>query len=147
MQTDESGRIINIKAHWDILSDVNKNINKQIRYKEDMELYRKPEFWTIANGFGDCEDYALTKRKILVQNHGFPANALPIATCWVENNGGYHAVLVCRTTDADYVLDNRYTRVMKWSDMPYKFHLIQVFGENRWREISNGSKEQRRSPS
>ena len=29
----------------------------------DQDLYQVAEFWTYPNGYGDCEDYALAKRR------------------------------------------------------------------------------------
>lgn len=122
------------------LAAVNRNFNRRINYKTDLELYKTEEFWTIAKNQGDCEDYALAKRIALIKM-GVPPPSLPIATCWAET-GGYHAVLICHTTKNDFVLDNRYDNVRDWRSMPYKWHMIQTFGpERKWMYIDgSGSK-------
>ena len=64
---------------WIELQNVNEFINRAIRPMSDLQHYGRPEFWTIPkDGFGDCEDYALTKRKILAKL-GFSTLALRIA--------------------------------------------------------------------
>ena len=45
--------------------------------------------------FGDCEDYALLKRKFLL-NSGFERKDLHLACCWCENDE-YHCVLLVNT--------------------------------------------------
>ena len=87
-----------------------------------MEHYGKRDYWCIPQGgFGDCEDFALAKKRAL-ENQGVPSC---LATCWTET-GGYHAVLVVRTDQGDYVLDNRYESVWGWNDLPYKWDKMQA---------------------
>ena len=43
--------------------EVNLEVNNSVKYRRDIELYQKPEHWTVAVLEGDCEDYALAKRK------------------------------------------------------------------------------------
>jgi len=60
--------------------------------------------WSVDPAYGDCEDYAMTKRSHLI-HMGVPASALRIAyvkTSWGEG----HAVLVVRTDSGELVLDN-----------------------------------------
>ena len=46
---------------------------------DDQRHYGRAEYWNIpTDGYGDCEDYALTKRRDLIAA-GFPAQALRIA--------------------------------------------------------------------
>ena len=53
---------------------------------------------------GDCEDYALMKRKML-NEMGFPLGAL-LMTVGRDADGGGHAVLTVVTDLGDFVLDN-----------------------------------------
>ena len=46
---------------------VNKEINESVKYRRDIDLYQKPEHWTPAILEGNCEDYALAKRKKLLE--------------------------------------------------------------------------------
>ena len=122
------------KATLNLITTINNQINNQIQYKTDIELYKKPEFWNTFESIshGDCEDYALTKRKKLLDLDIDP-NTFHLATCWTETNE-YHAILIVSTTKGDYVLDNRYPFPMKKQDLKYKFHLIQK--GNKWHTLS-----------
>ena len=54
------------------------------------------EKWSYPDdGYGDCEDYVLLKRRLLAAR-GFPESTLLITVVRDENNEG-HAVLTVRT--------------------------------------------------
>lgn len=102
---------------WAKIEQINHLVNQQ-PYKTDLELYGKPEFWTIMSGHGgDCEDYALTKRQKLIEAGFDPHDLLP-AVGWTnpkdENSG--HCVLLVQTDDGAYVLDNNNGWVLPWQD-------------------------------
>jgi predicted transglutaminase-like cysteine proteinase len=79
-----------------------------------MRHYGRADYWTIpTDGYGDCEDYALTKRKMLME-HGFSAAALRVAIV-VTPNQERHAVLTVVTDKGDYVLDNLKDEVLPWN--------------------------------
>ena len=118
---------------WQELVKVQSEVNADVRYKTDIELYGKFEFWEIADGEGDCEDSALVKREKLLGLE-WDKDDLALATCWTETNA-YHAVLVVHTDKGDYVLDNRYPRVMAWKVLPYKWDKIQ--DGKKWRSIGD----------
>ena len=102
------------------LQAVNTYVNNAVTPVTDMELYGKVEVWTFpASGKGDCEDYVLLKRRMLLER-GWPASTLLITVVRDENNEG-HAVLTVRTDSGDFVLDNKRKEVMAWSDTPYTF--------------------------
>ena len=92
---------------YSVAERINREVNASVTYKTDLEQYSKPEYWVEAGTFGDCEDYALLKRQLLL-NADFARKDLHLACCWVET-GGYHAVLLCNTSKGWFVLDNRYT--------------------------------------
>jgi predicted transglutaminase-like cysteine proteinase len=102
------------------LEEVNKSVNDAITPVTDLELYGKVEWWAYpTEGKGDCEDYVLLKRRILIER-GWPESTLLITVVRDENNEG-HAVLTVRTDGGDFVLDNKHSKVMAWSDTPYAF--------------------------
>src|SRR5690606_30104119 len=76
-------------------------------------------FWTYPNGYGDCEDFALLKRRDLIAA-GWPPSTLMIAVV-KEANGNGHAVLIARTDRGDLVLDNQDSAIRLWSDTPYTY--------------------------
>ena len=101
------------------LKDVNKSVNDAVAPITDMDLYGKVEVWTYPVNEGDCEDYVLLKRRILIER-GWPESTLLITVVRDENNDG-HAVLTVRTDRGDFVLDNKQQDVMAWADTPYTF--------------------------
>lgn len=104
---------------WQQLLQVNANWNAAVTPVTDDDLYQTAEFWTYPNGYGDCEDYALAKRRDLI-NAGWPASTLLMAVV-KQPNGEGHAVLLVRTDRGDLVLDNQVGSVDLWSNTPYKF--------------------------
>ncbi|MGV8995341.1 MAG: transglutaminase-like cysteine peptidase [Parvibaculaceae bacterium] len=87
------------------LERVNAEVNA-LPEINDKNLYHREEYWTYASGKGgDCEDFALEKRRRLMAL-GWPKDALLLATGKDLQNEG-HAVLVAATASGDFVLDNR----------------------------------------
>ena len=107
------------EARWSQLLTINAGVNQAIVPVTDQDLYQVAEFWTYPNGYGDCEDYALAKRRDLI-NAGWPASTLLIAVV-KQANGEGHAVLMVRTDRGDLVLDNQEGLVKVWNDTPYQF--------------------------
>lgn len=110
---------------------VHRAVNEATRYVDDMDLYGRKEFWTVARGAGDCEDYALAKRAALLAAGADPA-ALRLLTAWIAS-GEYHLVLVVTTTQGDYVLDARHAEPMTRQELEmqgYRWHHIEEGG--RW---------------
>ncbi|GAB5428298.1 MAG: transglutaminase-like cysteine peptidase [Devosia indica] len=105
--------------NWQQLVSVNAYYNRNVVPVTDQDLYKVAEFWTYPNGYGDCEDFALAKRRDLI-NSGWHPSTLMIAVV-KEANGNGHAVLIARTDRGDLVLDNQAGTIQLWSDTPYKF--------------------------
>ena len=101
------------------LKTVNRSVNDAVAPITDLELYGKVEVWTYPVKEGDCEDYVLLKRRILIER-GWPESTLLITVVRDENNEG-HAVLTVRTDRGDLVLDNKQSQVLAWADTPYTF--------------------------
>jgi predicted transglutaminase-like cysteine proteinase len=106
-------------AKYRQIEEVNTAVNTEIAPVTDLELYGKAEVWTYPTTKGDCEDYVLLKRRILIER-GFPESTLLITVVRDENNEG-HAVLTVRTDAGDFVLDNKHRDIVRWADTPYTF--------------------------
>jgi predicted transglutaminase-like cysteine proteinase len=104
---------------WQQLVSVNAYYNQTVAPVTDQDLYHVAEFWTYPNGYGDCEDFALAKRRDLI-NSGWHPSTLMIAVV-KEANGNGHAVLMVRTDRGDLVLDNQDGAIRVWNETPYKF--------------------------
>jgi predicted transglutaminase-like cysteine proteinase len=107
------------EENWQQLVAINAHYNQHIIPVTDADLYHTDEFWTYPNGYGDCEDFALVKRRELI-NAGWPASTLMISVV-KEANGNGHAVLLVRTDRGDFVLDNQDGAIRLWSETPYTF--------------------------
>jgi len=116
---EEGPKVISLdEAMWALLNTVNDDVNRSIRIESDMAHYGRGEFWTIStDGYGDCEDYALTKRKKLIEA-GLPAAALRVAVVRTFDGIG-HAVLTVATDRGDYVLDNIVWYIVPWNETNY----------------------------
>ncbi len=107
------------QSRWQQLVDVNAKYNREIIPVTDKELYGVEEFWTYANGFGDCEEYVLDKRRALI-SLGWPASVLLIAVA-TQASGEGHAVLMVRTDRGDLILDNQAALIKLWNETPYRY--------------------------
>lgn len=105
-------------AIWQTLNKVNHDVNSSIWPEDDQRHYGRAEYWTIpTDGYGDCEDYALTKRKELAEA-GISVAALRVAVV-IAPDQGRHAVLTVVTDQGDYVLDNLRNDILGWQQTPY----------------------------
>lgn len=104
---------------WADILDVNATVNMIIEPMSDLEIYGREEVWTFPDVAGDCEDYVLLKRQMLI-NKGLPPSGLLI-TVVRKPDGEGHAVLTVRTDRGDFVLDNLRTDVRLWTDTEYTF--------------------------
>lgn len=120
---------------WETLNDVNVAVNLAINGKDDIEQYGTNEYWTVPkpdkNGvlWGDCEDYALMKRRELIKAGIHPSNllitvAMVDTQVWdlVAPSGAKperfmgHAVLTVITDKGEFVLDNLEYTVKPWNE-------------------------------
>ena len=112
------------------LDTINRRVNAAVSPATDNEVYGVEEYWTFPSAHGtrvqgDCEDYVVLKRKLLMAR-GWPASALLI-TVVLDENGDGHAVLTARTAQGDFVLDNKAREVKLWSQTPYRFVMRQSY--------------------
>ncbi|MGI9422228.1 MAG: transglutaminase-like cysteine peptidase [Hyphomicrobiaceae bacterium] len=116
------------------LDEINRRVNRAVKPATDSEIYGVEEYWTFPNVQGDCEDYVVLKRRLLMKA-GWPASALLITVVMDENNDG-HAVLTARTAQGDFVLDNKTAQVKLWSQTPYRYVMRQSFIDpNLWMSL------------
>lgn len=99
--------------------EANAHANYTIEPVTDIEFYGVEELWAYPASHGDCEDYVLLKRNILIQQ-GWPASSL-LVTVVRQKSGDGHAVLTVRTDRGDYILDNLNDRIKTWNDTEYTY--------------------------
>ena len=122
---------------WRQLASVNLSVNDNIKPMNDFDIYGKDEVWAYPDGFGDCEDYVLEKRRILMDS-GIPLSNLLI-TVVRKPDGEGHAVLTVRTDKGDFVLDNLAAAVKLWDETGYRYLKRQASDHTgRWVSIRDG---------
>jgi predicted transglutaminase-like cysteine proteinase len=107
------------EAKWLQLLAINAHVNETVVPITDTDYYGREEFWTYPNGFGDCEDFVLEKRRALIESGWAPSTLLMAVVR--QSNGEGHAVLLVRTERGDLVLDNQDGLIRLWNESPYKF--------------------------
>lgn len=123
--------------NWETVNDVNQQVNSTIIPATDMEVYGKEEYWAYPITAGDCEDFALLKRRLLIMR-GFSASNL-LMTVVRKPDGEGHAILTLRTAQGDYELDNLSDEVKLWYQTPYSYIKRQASNNaGRWVTIENG---------
>ncbi|MEX0840913.1 MAG: transglutaminase-like cysteine peptidase [Xanthobacteraceae bacterium] len=111
--------VLTTKA-WNDLVRINRWANENVKPITDLEHWGTVERWNYPNdGYGDCEDYVLLKRQMLVKA-GWPRGALLI-TVVRDKKGDGHAVLTVKTDQGEFVLDNQNEKIVLWSDSGYRF--------------------------
>jgi len=128
----EARDVVLSQKSWKDLVRINKWVNDSIKPMTDMEHWGVVERWSYPDdGYGDCEDYVLLKRKLLMQA-GWPRQALLI-TVVRDLKGEGHAVLTVKTDKGEYVLDNQNENVVAWTETGYRFVKRQSQGDpNVW---------------
>jgi predicted transglutaminase-like cysteine proteinase len=120
VDTTEPEAILLTDAIKNVIDAVNKRVNRSIKPMSDQDHWGVVDHWDLpTDGYGDCEDYQLLKRKLLVEA-GLPRRALRMTVVIDETNAG-HAVLMVRTDQGDFILDNRTTDIRDWSEIGYDF--------------------------
>lgn len=104
------------------LRDVNLLVNRQIREVSDMERHGREDVWGVPRIAGDCEDFAILKKKELMKR-GWPASTLLLTVVTVGGEG--HVVLTASTDRGDIILDNRTDALRDWTNVRYNFFARQ----------------------
>jgi predicted transglutaminase-like cysteine proteinase len=113
------------------LASINSRVNSRIRPKSDVGSDK----WSIGGRAGDCEDYAMTKRALLIAA-GWPSRALSLTvvkTSWGEG----HAILSVHTSQGTLVLDNLSRSVKSLRAVPYKIVEMQAGSAMKWTRRSD----------
>ena len=116
---------------WDVVKEINRTVNFTVMPRTDLEQFGKEEVWAYPDLAGDCEDYVLLKRQMLIARGFSPADALITVVRKADGEG--HAVLTLRTSEGDFVLDNLEDEVKLWHDTPYRYLKRQASNNSgRW---------------
>jgi predicted transglutaminase-like cysteine proteinase len=122
-----------------LLVEVNLAVNAAIKPAPDRGRFGFFDRWTLPltidnTDLGDCEDYALEKRRMLIEL-GWPPSALRLAVA-TSRATGVHAALIAETADGEYVLDNLIDEVRPWSMTDYVWLKRQASADpTEWRRV------------
>lgn len=101
------------------IKQINIAVNHAIEPVSDMDHWGVVDRWDLPmDGKGDCEDYALLKRKMLIER-GYPRQALLITVVRDENDEG-HAILTVKTNGGEFILDNLTDELRPVDHIPYR---------------------------
>ncbi len=130
--------IVMSQTAWRDLLKVNRWVNDTIKPMTDMDHWGVIEKWSLpTDGYGDCEDYVLLKRKMLI-DAGWPREALLI-TVVRDKKGEGHAVLTVKTDKGEFILDNQNENVVLWTETGYRFIKRQSQADpNVWVSLGDG---------
>lgn len=107
-----------------IIQRVNRQVNASTNEITDQSQYKTQERWALpTTRGGDCEDFALLKKRDLIRA-GIDPRKLLIATV-LDTRRNAHAVLVYRSASGDMVLDNLTNRIKPWAATRYLFLRMQ----------------------
>jgi predicted transglutaminase-like cysteine proteinase len=105
---------------WKTLVRVNRQVNHAIKPMIDQDHWGVDDRWDFAeDGYGDCEDYQLLKRRKLA-DLGLPRRALRM-TVVLDEVGAGHAVMMVKTDRGEFVLDNKRDAVLPWTQTGYTY--------------------------
>lgn len=127
------------KSQMRLVNALNRDVNREVQKANDFDLYGLLEFWSLprvidGKMYGDCEDYALEKRRRLIAA-GVPAEAMSMAVA-VTARGESHAVLVVSFESGDWVLDNLTPWATPWNELNYRWVERQIPGSAEWVKIA-----------
>lgn len=124
------------KEKWQQMIEVNYYANNSVTPVTDMEQYKREEHWTLPDKFGDCEDYVLLKRQLLIDK-GWPVSSL-LVTVVRQSSGEGHAVLTVRTANSDFILDNLSSKILPWNKTEYHYLKRQsTLNSGNWTDIQD----------
>ena len=108
-----------------LLASVNRAVNRSIKPLAD-----RREAWSLNPAYGDCDDYVMTKRSRLIRA-GIPSGALRVAVVRTPRGEG-HAILIVKTSEGEFALDNLRKTIVKRSQTGYRFLSVASADPMRW---------------
>ncbi|WP_197279429.1 transglutaminase-like cysteine peptidase [Devosia sp. A16] len=121
------GGASHVEASDDVMATlkrVNAHVNRAITPEAG-----GPVIWRVGVAAGDCDEYAATKRNLLIRA-GIPASAIRFA--YVKVRGEGHAIVVVRTSRGDYVLDNLHRSVRPLAQTGYRIISMSGADPRAW---------------
>lgn len=135
---ERAGRGMSDEELLTLATRVNLDVNREVRSVTDTAQYGRVEHWALPDGgAGDCEDYALLKKKRLIES-GVDSRRLTMAVV-LDRRAGVHSVLMLRLDSGDVVLDNLTNQIHHWARSGLTFVARQNASNKRsWRAALAG---------
>jgi predicted transglutaminase-like cysteine proteinase len=108
---------------WREINLVNSSVNTAITPRADPDPIGS--HWLIAPIAGDCNDYAVTKRHLLLRA-GWPSSSLLLAEVTLVSTGEHHLVLIVKTPEADWVLDNLKPEIVRLAATRNEYAWVRI---------------------
>jgi len=119
---------------WRAIVLTNRRVNARIKPKTDKDHFGVVDSWDFPDdGYGDCEDYQLLKRRLLAQQ-GLSRRAMRM-TVVIDDQGEGHAVLMVRSDRGDFILDNKTNAVLAWNQTGYVFVKREGQDDTAWASL------------
>lgn len=107
------------------ITDVNISMNRAITpYPDPVDGTEEWHLATRQNPRGNCNTFALTKREAL-HNRGWSYHNLLLTAVQIPETGEYHLVLVVKTINGDFVLDNLTNEILPLASTRYRVVRMQ----------------------
>ena len=111
----QRANIADARNETELLSLINRWVNKAITYTQDNQNYRERDYWataeqTLTRRRGDCEDYAIAKMQML-RTAGISPDRMKLVLLRDLVAKNDHAVLLVTTDDGPVILDNSTDRL------------------------------------
>jgi predicted transglutaminase-like cysteine proteinase len=120
------------------LRDLNRFINLRATHREDIDNYRKSDYWTTPKEFlashGDCEDFAIIKFFSLLEL-GYSNDQIRLIVVKDVQRNLPHAVVSVTVGDQTYIMDSLFHEPVPHQ---YVLHYEPVYSVNlttRWAHI------------
>jgi predicted transglutaminase-like cysteine proteinase len=110
-------------ARWRELNIIHEWINGAIASKQadPGEL----DTWSLFPSEGNCNDYAVTKRHVLLEA-GWPASSLLLAEVRLVASDEHHLILIVRGASGDWVLDNLRPTVVRLAEARSDYVWVRI---------------------
>lgn len=118
------------------LQTINKWVNARISYVDDIRQHGVADYWstaseTLANGRGDCEDYAIVKHSLL-RRMGIPESEMFLVIARDLVRRADHAVLAVRVDDGLLILDSQTDHIIDARDIRDYRPIMSYAGGKSW---------------
>lgn len=117
---------------------INKQVNNLVKYTLDKDLYGVDDYWatpaeTLAKKRGDCEDYAILKRALLLKE-GIKSRLGYGVILHKNGKSEKHMIDIIVIDGVEYALDNFNPDILKLSERKDLSIVVQFDTENVYRD-------------